>query len=643
MANLPDRQNPKGEGKISIRAILIGAVLSSALSLAVPYTDIYMKGSELSGCHFGVGPLFLFVFLVAVVNPLLKIVSRRASFNAKELLIIFVMMLVTVGISSYGLTAQLLPVITAPFYYADETNEWAEIFHRHLPEKLYVQDASALKMFYEGAEGAPTPWRLWVQPLVSWSVLIFFFYLFMFCLSRILAKQWIEHERLAFPLVQLPIEIAQAERSSSLTNPFFKNSLMWIGFSIPALIHVINGLSFYFPGLPHINLRPRIRVFEGTVLAPFNRYCFVYPSVIGFAYFLTMEVAFSVWFFWALWRSQICIATALGAGTVFYQVGRGQFSGAFVALVLGTLWVGKAHLRRVFGSLFRREKDQAGYQFTLTGMILSVLGIGIWCRMAGVSLWYAGMLIALFFFLCVGLGRAVCESGLLFAKALGTVTPASLLNPMLGTKRIGSRSLSVVSAIEYTFMFDLKAFLFPALMQGHKVRYSVKARSSRFVSSMALAVSVCVVVSIVSSLFIIYMVGGNNVSQWFYNSGPRHIYSILERSISQPEGINLQWCTAAGCGAIFTVILMFLRRTIWWWGLHPIGYILAESWETERIWFSFFIGWFLKRSILKFGGPRLFKKFKPFFLGLIFGEYGMVALWIIVDVLAGKQGHKLFP
>jgi hypothetical protein len=276
-------------------------------------------------------------------------------------------------------------------------------------------------------------------------------------------------------------------------------------------------------------------------------------------------------------------------------------------------------------------------------MMLSVLGISIWCKVAGISIWYAALLIALFFFLCVGLGRAVCESGMLFAKALGTVTPSSLLNPILGTKRIGPSSLSVTSTIEYTFMFDLKTFLFPALMQGHKVRHSVKAPPSRFTSSMALAVSLCVIVSIVSSLFIIYAVGGNNVDRWFYGSGPRHIYSVLARGVSRPEGTNLSWGAAGVCGAIFTTILMFLRRTIWWWGLHPIGYILAQSWETERIWFSFFIGWLLKRSILKFGGAGLFRRYRLFFLGLIFGEYSMAAFWLVIDVIMGKQGHKLFP
>jgi hypothetical protein len=632
----------KDEGRgISLKAVLTGLLLSSLLALAVPYTDIYMKASELSGCHFGVGPLFLFVLLTAFLNPLLKSISPRIPFTPSELLLIFCMMLVAVGIPSYGLVAQLLPAITAPFYYADESNEWAEIFHRFLPDGLYVKRSSVLKMFYEGGEGAPIPWEFWLQPLMWWGLLTVLLYLFMFCLSVILERQWIEHERLTFPLVQLPIEIAQAEGSSGLVNPFFKNPIMWVGFSIPALIHLINGLHFYFPLFPHVNLRPRIRVFEGTSLWPFNRYCFIYFSVIGFSYFLTTEVSFSVWFFWMLWRFQICVASALGAGSAFNRVGLGQFGGAFLAFAIGVLFAARSHLRFALRSLL--GGGEARYRLASAGLIISSIGVILWCVMWGISLWYSAALMALFLSLCVGLGRAVCESGMLFAKALDTVTPSTLLNPMIGTKRIGPQSLSLTSTVEYTFMFDLKTFLFPALMQSHKARHSVGASPSRFTLSLALAVLASVCVSIPFSLYLTHRLGGNNMDRWFYNRGPRYIYSVLARSIVRPEGVDTGWCVSALCGAGLTGLLMFLRRRIWWWPLHPVGYILAQSWETERIWFSFFLGWLFKRNILKFGGPRLFRKFRPLFLGLIFGEYSMAALWLLIDVLAGREGHKLFP
>ena len=56
----------------------------------------------------------------------------------------------------------------------------------------------------------------------------------MVCLSALLRKQWVEHERLSYPIVQLPL---------AMTNPkgrFFKSRMVWIGFGIAAGINLIN-------------------------------------------------------------------------------------------------------------------------------------------------------------------------------------------------------------------------------------------------------------------------------------------------------------------------------------------------------------------------------------------------------------------
>lgn len=626
---------------VSVKAIVTGSLFVCVLACAVPYTDIYMGASELAGCHFGMGPMFVFIVLMGIVNPLLRLLSKRASFSGEELLLILTMCLVAVGIPSYGLTAQLLPGITAPFYYADETNLWADIFHRYLPPWLYISDPDALKSFYEG--GSTVPWSLWFRPLVCWGVLIFFLYLFMFCLSVLIERQWIESERLAFPLVALPVEMAEAENKTTLFNPLFKNPLLWMGFAIPAVLHTINGLNAHFPSFPHINLRPRITVFEGTPFWPLNRYCFIYFSVIGFTYFLTTEVCFSLWFFWLMWRFQIVIANLFGAVNVFYWggVGEAQFSGAFVAFVFAILYLSRSHFKSVFRATLSGSSPK--HLYSTTGLALASIGVITWFTTAGISAWYALALLILFFLLCIGLARAVCESGMLFAKALDTVTPSNLLNPLIGTARIGAPSLAITSTMEWIFMFDLKTFLFPALVQGHRIRRSAGSRLSSYICSMALAVAIAVLLSIVVSLVVAYKAGGNNLSRWFYYSGPRYIYRNLAREIGNPQGTEVTWCISATVGAVFTLLLMFLRRMVFWWRVHPIGYILAQSWETERIWFSFLVGWLLKRSILKYGGGGAFSRMRAFFLGLIFGEYGMAGIWLIIDVLTGTMRHKVFP
>ena len=67
---------------------------------------------------------------------------------------------------------------------------------------------------------------------------------------------------------------------------------------------------------------------------------------------------------------------------------------------------------------------------------------------------------------------------------------------------------------------------------------------------------------------------------------------------------------------------IFMRRSLLWWPLHPLGYIASQGfYESGRIAFSFFLGGLIKVGILRFGGGGWFKRLRPFFLGLILGEF----------------------
>ena len=63
----------------------------------------------------------------------------------------------------------------------------------------------------------------------------------MICLSVLLRKQWIEHERLSYPIIQLPLEMTRPD------GRLFKSKMMWLGFAIAGGIDLINGLHVFWP------------------------------------------------------------------------------------------------------------------------------------------------------------------------------------------------------------------------------------------------------------------------------------------------------------------------------------------------------------------------------------------------------------
>ena len=45
---------------------------------------------------------------------------------------------------------------------------------------------------------------------------------------------------------------------------------------------------------------------------------------------------------------------------------------------------------------------------------------------------------------------------------------------------------------------------------------------------------------------------------------------------------------------------------------------------------------------LRYGGRRLYERFRPFFLALILGEFSMVVFWILASAIAGVSA-PFFP
>jgi hypothetical protein len=74
------------------------------------------------------------------------------------------------------------------------------------------------------------------------------------------------------------------------------------------------------------------------------------------------------------------------------------------------------------------------------------------------------------------------------------------------------------------------------------------------------------------------------------------------------------------------------------WPLHPVGYLLCNSWGLQQIWFSVFVGWLCKELVLRVGGAQLLRASRPLFIGLIFGEAAAVAFWLCVSLYLNWLG-----
>ncbi len=109
------------------------------------------------------------------------------------------------------------------------------------------------------------------------------------------------------------------------------------------------------------------------------------------------------------------------------------------------------------------------------------------------------------------------------------------------------------------------------------------------------------------------------------------------------NGANWQMPTFFTVGVLATLFLTVMRASFYWWPLHPLGYALAGSWSTVEFWFPCFLAWVFKALTLRYGGLSAYQRIRPFFLGLIVGEFGIAVFYVLLNMISNTLGTKIPP
>ena len=200
------------ESAVTLRGIAVGALLCVVIGVGAPYTTMLLRGTPMGFSSCTPAAFFLLALLL-LVHVLLRCWRRSWGFTRGELITATVMMMVAAAIPTRGVTGMLLPLVTGIYYYASPDNRWAELLHPHLAEWTMVGDPEAVRGLYEG--GMPIPWAAWMPVLLGWLAFYAAFYLTLLCVMAILRRQWVDHERLPFPMAQVPLALFRQQRGPS--------------------------------------------------------------------------------------------------------------------------------------------------------------------------------------------------------------------------------------------------------------------------------------------------------------------------------------------------------------------------------------------------------------------------------------------
>lgn len=583
---------------------------------------------------FSIFPTVLFtLFLVALVNLLLKRFFKGAPLSEAELAIIYVMVSVATALAGHDIVRQLVPMMANPFWFATPENEWEALFFRFIPSWLAVEDRSVLQGYFEGDDSF---WRheyidAWLIPMLAWTVFVVVILFVMLCINIIVRKQWIDHEKLSYPLTVMPVEVIGGN------SKLFTNKLIWIGFSIAFCLEILAGINYLYPIVPSLKAKYVIRFFE----KPWNSVgwggsggfpMYTYPFAIGFGYLMPLDLSFSLWFFYLFWTAQRIFFNAIGWTTAISLQAQ-QRSGAWLGVGILALWTSRKHIARVLNGVFSSKLADPLYRVAMFGIIFGMGFILFFWFQAGLSLWVALGYFGIYFILCIGMTRMRAELGPP-THELHHAHPDQIMIWVMGTRPLGAGNLTNTTLLSW-LAYGYRCHPMPHQLEGFKIGSHFKLSENRLVVAIIVALVVGTVMSIGAHVVLYYKFR-------FHHWGVGEVHR-LHSWIAFPQTTDIPAIQHMGFGFLFTAVLAALKRRFLWWPFYPVGYAVGNGWAIGWMWFSIFLGWLFKRLLFTAGGVSSYRRALPFFLGLIFGQFLAGSLWSLIGVVFNTNVYTLFP
>jgi len=635
--------------KIRLRAILIGLGL-------IPLAGMWIFGGEMGGAvqrytfATWAAPFYNAVYILLVLS-LVNLPLRKhwpaASLNGLELLTIYAMVSVGSALISSDLQGILVTLMGYPTYFADASNHWDRLFSGALPGWLMVTDKSAMVGFYNGNSTFFTPehYLVWLKPIVAWTFFIYALIFMMMCANAILRKAWIERERLTFPIVALPMAMAEQPEA------FFRNRLMWIGFAIAGGITLLNGFAYLYPNVPYIPIK-RVDyqiASSGPLLALGSVRVAFYFFAITLGFLMPLDLSFSVYFFYILFKLEALVVNMMGTppGSGFpYQ--SSQAFGAYMAIFCAAVWGLKGHLKHVWEVAFRKPDPQADgdepirYRTAVIGFGLSSLVLLIFAKLAGMSPLVAIAFFTIYLALVVVITRIRAEFGFPVTDLNGAEADRLLVR-LTGEGALDRTTLGALSIFYWfnrVYRSNPMAHQLEAMKMAGPDGAAQRAMFRAILLAAMIAVPLCFLVYL--NGFYHYGAATAKFNGWATGYGSE-MCRRLDGWLNSPKLPQTGEKGATVFGFGLAMLLAALRRRFVAFPFHPLGYAVANSWGVMNLWLPIMIGSWCKAFTLRGLGLSGYRKAIMLFFGLMLGEFAIGCSWTLYGLIRGIPTYDFWP
>lgn len=619
-------------------------VVGFVLILSIIFTGATIWAALLKHEILGVGylPRWVISFFVVLIafNAFARKSAPSLSLTNSELAFTFAVLSVVASIP-HEIGIHFYLNLIGLVYYSSPQSQWFGYFTPHIPEYLVpstnFRDPSILWAYEGMPSGAKLPLLEWFVPLLAWTPYMFGVYVLLLLSCLLFARHWEDHERLLYPLAQIPQELAGIGKDSSGWS-ILKSHLFWIGFTIAALPYSLRGLHLYFPFIPDPQPQRNSGIlFASGPLTAFNNIdLHLYPEMVGIAYLLSNEVGLSLWLFPFLRRAEVALRMALGIDMYHAEFLTFQSVAAYLVMVSSLLFLARGYLKEVGTTalrwLMRRLQQNSTAPLTeakaLVAVVFVFASLVLWAKfVAGVGVFWIFLLLLGLIVTGLVVARIVAEAGVyIFAPPFRAY---QVIFDAFGKDRLGAKNIVLLSAMGWIQIRSTGTMVTGYLTNALRM-FSAAGISKGFGSGwLLIAILLTLLVCHIVFPTVIYIYSVPKLSWWAQGSSLNTANFIGQYLTTSQQFTPHHWWGLI-IGGLTCWALIKLRLNFVGFPLHPIGFVTWYGWPLDRYWLSVMLGWGMKALILHYGGFSAFQNFKPFSYGMTIGGTMTLTVWILL-------------
>jgi len=601
--------------------------------------------------------LWISYFWIGLIIELIGRANPKWRLTTGEIMILWIPFWLLTGVSFWEKGAPNEGIIEpygtwSTFVYAMMNEPYASAWKNFFPTFWVPSNPTVLKIMWRGiGPGESFSWGPWIGPITYWSVYRIALVIVCLCTIYMFRRPLIGIERLPFvPSIPFSYFTKQLGNVSKETNksklfdlkdPWSKT--FWAGFIIGVIVGIQPILTEVIPILP-------MGSFWGEQDVPFSQWtASVLPGAQTDAVLHTTQTA--LWLLLSLDALITAVITWLvlevvynvivvRAGLVPYQPGVESdwgyfgyrppfhyswfaFTGVTVGIAIWTIYSARHYIAAVLRSLIGRGEDvkDQGMSLRTVSLIGLVAIIILWIQWAMAGGSYAGAFAVLFlpfiiFFILhqIGCTRMVGEAWYHMPENDELIWPY-VYYPGLALGIPGGNNPAMTRAMALTTLASFRFLNYNAYMMGCYFK-GLEVTKTRAKDAFIWILVMVVLGTFFANFYDAWLyvhTGGLSSTSADIDFASGSTWGIGARNIISREAFPISYTFATHViytvvGAVFTLILYFLRMRFPGFFINPPAMCLTMYWTFPWMWFNGLLALIIKLAIIRIGGVTLLEQ-----------------------------------